>query len=354
MSAIDKVVDIVFAVSSLDCIQFDQLHLAWSYLPSIPSWLISSHFQLAFLSISHLRCMANMADPESVQKPNILSVLGDSKLPVDSTQQSVHSSKPASIRSEASFKSVASYLSATGGAQDPASSSLISASDYVVPSGPIRTPLTCASPQTKAPRPATLTPDQEVKYSQVLAAVSAWTTISTTTTKGAKNAPITEDEQMWLSRECLLRYLRATKWKVPDALKRLQGTLSWRREYGADTFTADYISPENETGKQVILGYDVDARPCLYLNPGKQNTKMSDRQIHHLSYMLDRVIDMMGPGQETTALLINFKGATSGSTPTVGQAKQVLNILQGHNPERLGKALISEREPDGRYQCFTR
>ena len=58
--------------------------------------------------------------------------------------------------------------------------------------------------------------------------------------------------------------------------------------------------------------------------------------------MLDRTVDMMPPGQENAALIINFKGAASGKIPTVGQARAVLNILQGHNPERLGKALISE------------
>ena len=58
--------------------------------------------------------------------------------------------------------------------------------------------------------------------------------------------------------------------------------------------------------------------------------------------MLDRTVDMMPPGQENACLIINFKGASSGKIPTVGQARQVLNILQGHNPERLGKALISE------------
>jgi len=147
---------------------------------------------------------------------------------------------------------------------------------------------------------------------------------------------------MWLTRECLLRYLRATKWNTPNALKRLQSTISWRREYGADTFSADYISPENETGKQLILGYDNEARPCLYLMPAKQNTKMSDRQIHHLCYMLDRTIDMMPPGQESACLLISFKGAGNGHVPTVAQARAVLNILQNHSPERLGKALISE------------
>lgn len=46
----------------------------------------------------------------------------------------------------------------------------------------------------------------------------------------------------------------------------------------------------------------------------------------------------MGPGQETLALLINYKEAMNG--PKTGQARQVLNILQSHYPERLGKALV--------------
>lgn len=293
--------------------------------------------------------MADAINPEKLQKPSIGSVLGEP--PVDSTQPSLQSntSKPPSLHSEDSFVSVSEYLPEpsleTSATSVSSPLEQIESPEQELPHhGPLKTPLTRPSPKTKPNPPAELSPEQQAKYAQVLATVSTWKTVPTTTTKVATSAEITEDERMWLSRECLLRYLRATKWKVPDALKRLQGTLSWRREYGADTFSADYISPENETGKQVILGYDIDARPCLYLNPGKQNTKMSDRQIHHLSYMLDRVIDMMGPGQETTALLINFKGASSGSTPSVGQAKQVLNILQGHNPERLGRALISERK----------
>jgi len=208
--------------------------------------------------------------------------------------------------------------------------------------GPLKTPVPVPAPTAKPQKPAPLNAEQETKYATVLAQVSQWQTLPATTAKNAPQAPVTDHERMWLTRECLLRYLRATKWKTPDALRRLQSTLSWRREYGADTFTYDYISPENETGKQVILGYDNDARPCLYLSPGKQNTKNSDRQIHHLCFMLDRVIDMTPPGQETTALLIDFRGAASGNVPSYGQAKAVLNILQNHNPERLGRALITQ------------
>lgn len=208
--------------------------------------------------------------------------------------------------------------------------------------GPLKTPISKPVKSAKPPGSPKLNAEQETKYATVFASVSSWETIPATTAKNAPQAPIQDHERMWLTRECLLRYLRATKWNTANALKRLQTTLSWRREYGADTFTADYISPENETGKQVVLGYDKEARPVLYLSPGKQNTKMSDRQIHHLCYMLDRTVDMMPPGQESACLLINFKGAASGTVPSVGQARAVLNILQGHNPERLGKALISE------------
>lgn len=208
--------------------------------------------------------------------------------------------------------------------------------------GPLKTPVPMPPSLSKPQKPAPLTPEQEVKYATVLAQVSNWETIPATTAKNAPQAPITDHERMWLTRECLLRYLRATKWVTANALRRLQSTLSWRREYGADTFTYDYISPENESGKQVILGYDNEARPCLFLSPGKQNTKMSDRQIHHLCFMLDRVIDMTPPGQETTALLIDFKGAAKGAVPSVEQARAVLNILQNHNPERLGRALITQ------------
>ena len=206
----------------------------------------------------------------------------------------------------------------------------------------LKTPITKPFKGAKPKPPPQLSPEQETKYATVLADVSQWQTLPSTTVKGAPQAPIQDHERMWLTRECLLRYLRATKWHTPSALKRLQSTLSWRREYGADTFTFDYISPENETGKQLVLGYDNECRPCLYLSPAKQNTKMSDRQIHHLCFMLDRTIDMMPPGQESACLLISFEGAGTGNVPTVAQARSVLNILQNHSPERLGKALISK------------
>ncbi|KAL2075648.1 hypothetical protein VTL71DRAFT_591 [Oculimacula yallundae] len=200
---------------------------------------------------------------------------------------------------------------------------------------PIVDPVETAIPSS----PTELTPEQQEKYDALLENVKSWKEIPST--KG-KEGPITEDEIMWLTRECLLRYLRATKWVTAEAAKRLLGTLTWRREYGVGGLTGDHISPENETGKQIIFGFDIEARPCLYLNPGRQNTEPSPRQVQHLVFMVEKVVSLMVPGQETLALLINFKSSKSRSNtaPGLGQGKEVLNILQTHYPERLGRALI--------------
>jgi hypothetical protein len=205
--------------------------------------------------------------------------------------------------------------------------------------GPFPEPASGSKP---AAAPA-LTAEQQTKYDELLADVRSWETVPTTSAKGAEATPLADDERLWLTRECLLRYLRATKWVVPTAAQRLRSTLVWRREYGTDRFSADYISEENATGKQVLLGYDNEGRPCLYLLPQNQNTKETPKRVEHLVYMLEKTIDLHPPGQESLALLIDFRNTGAGGTPSMSTAKQVLNILQDHYPERLGRALLTHR-----------
>ena len=205
---------------------------------------------------------------------------------------------------------------------------------------PFARPLDSALP---IPRPP-LASDQQKKYDDLFKMVSSWTELPESTANGASKSTVTDGERMFLTRECLLRYLRATKWVVLEAEKRLLATLVWRREYGVEKLTADYISIENETGKQVITGYDINARPCHYLIPSRQNTPRGDKQIQHLVFMLERVIDLMVPGQDTLALLINFAETKSGQGASVGQGRQCLSILQNHYPERLGRALVTNGE----------
>ncbi|KAK8101618.1 CRAL/TRIO domain-containing protein [Apiospora kogelbergensis] len=205
--------------------------------------------------------------------------------------------------------------------------------------GPVKVPFTHVTADSKPIDRLILSEEQEKKYAELLAQVKTWTEVPSTKDKGG---PLTDDEKQWLTQECLLRFLRAVKWNLKDAEKRLIETLTWRREFGVDELTADHISPENETGKQLILGWDKHGRTCQYLSPGRQNTDVSPRQTQHLVYMLERSLELMPPGQEKVALLINMKASKnrSNTAPGISQGREVLSILQTHYPERLGRALI--------------
>lgn len=175
--------------------------------------------------------------------------------------------------------------------------------------------------------------------------------IDTTHTETLK--PLTSRERCWLSRECLLRYLRASKWDLDAAIKSLKSTLVWRREVGlslidgitAQPLTSNLVSVENETGKQNILGFDINRRPLLYMKNGRQNTEPSFRQVQHLIYMMESVTTFTPQGVENITVLIDFKhykepGIITDKMPPLSIAKLCLNVMQNHYPERLGKCVL--------------
>lgn len=92
--------------------------------------------------------------------------------------------------------------------------------------------------------------------------------------------------------------------------------------------------------------------------PSRQNTEESPRQIHFVVWVLERAMDLMGPGVEyvdvplvraplahpvlcrrTLAIMIDY--ADKAKNPSFSTARTVLHILQTHYPERLGAAVIT-------------
>lgn len=50
-------------------------------------------------------------------------------------------------------------------------------------------------------------------------------------------------ELRWLRKpDTIPRYMRAAKWKMPDAEKRIKSTLEWRREYKPELIPPDEVS----------------------------------------------------------------------------------------------------------------
>lgn len=266
-------------------------------------------------------------------------------------------SETSSLKATSSPESSSSAT--TNGTLTPNNNNGKSKSKDLVNLGPPRyIPFEAPSSESHIPKEHKLTDDEKAKYIKVLKHFQNPDLVIADSEENHKHkntssaSALSIDEKSWLTRECFLRYLRATKWHVDEAIDRIEMTLAWRREFGINhilekdnVVNGELTSPENETGKEVILGYDNDSRPCLYLKPGRQNTKTSQRQVQHLVYMLEKVIDYMPSGQDSLALLIDFKahpvGTQGGKIPPVGVGRQVLHILQTHYPERLGKALLT-------------
>lgn len=156
--------------------------------------------------------------------------------------------------------------------------------------------------------------------------------------------PLSDTEKCFLSNEQCQRFLRAVKWDLPAAFSRTEETVVWRREFEVEKINEnpDMIEEEGRTGKEVIMGWDLQRRPCLYMFPYRQNTNTLDRQIQFVVWCLERTVDMMGPEVENLCLLIDFgtgeKGG-GGQPTSLGQARKVLSILQTYYCERLGRAL---------------
>lgn len=129
--------------------------------------------------------------------------------------------------------------------------------------------------------PAKLTADQEEKLAEMLKYFRAKETYpSSLKNPQAEEKPPTEWEKLrMLSRESMLRYLRATKWDLAQAKKRLIDSIAWRREFGVDEIDPNVVEPEAKSGKETVLGFDNSARPLHYMHPHRNDTKETPRQM---------------------------------------------------------------------------
>ncbi|KAL4333426.1 hypothetical protein GQ457_07G026260 [Hibiscus cannabinus] len=140
---------------------------------------------------------------------------------------------------------------------------------------------------------------------------------------------------------CLWRYLEARNWNVDKSKKMLEETLKWRSTYKPEEIRWHEVAVEGETGKVSRANFhDRHGRTVLILRPGKQNTTSLDNQLRHLVYLIENAILNLPEGQEQMAWLIDFTGWTLSTSVPIKSARDTINILQNHYPERLAIAFL--------------
>ncbi|GLT92136.1 hypothetical protein SLE2022_099900 [Rubroshorea leprosula] len=153
--------------------------------------------------------------------------------------------------------------------------------------------------------------------------------------------PLSGRSLQYCSDACLRRYLEARNWNVDKSKEMLEETLKWRSTYKPEDIRWHEVAVEGETGKVYRAGFhDRHGRTVLILRPGMQNTASLDNQIRHLVYMIENAILNLPEDQEQMAWLIDFTGWTLSTSVPVKSARDSINILQNHYPERLSVAFL--------------
>ncbi|KAJ8762144.1 hypothetical protein K2173_007295 [Erythroxylum novogranatense] len=140
---------------------------------------------------------------------------------------------------------------------------------------------------------------------------------------------------------CFKRYLEARNWNVNKAKKMLEETLKWRSTYKPEEIRWQEIAIEGETGKVYRANFhDREGRTVLILRPGMQNTKAVENQLRHLVYLIENGILNLPESQEQMSWLIDFTGWSVTNSVPVRTARDTINILQNHYPERLAVSFL--------------
>jgi hypothetical protein len=146
---------------------------------------------------------------------------------------------------------------------------------------------------------------------------------------------------LYCSDACLKRYLEARNWNVGKAKKMLEETLKWRSSFKPEEIRWNEVSGEGETGKVYKAGFhDRHGRTVLILRPGLQNTKSLENQMKHLVYLIENAILNLPEDQEQMSWLIDFTGWSMSTSVPIKSARETINILQNHYPERLAVAFL--------------
>ncbi|RDX97267.1 Random slug protein 5, partial [Mucuna pruriens] len=167
--------------------------------------------------------------------------------------------------------------------------------------------------------------------------------------------PLSGRSLMYCTDACLRRYLEARNWNADKAKKMLEDTLKWRSTYKPEeirwmwsemllygnVICQHEVAMEGETGKLYRASFcDRQGRSVLILRPGMQNTTSMENQMRHLVYLLENAMLNLPAGQEQMAWLIDFTGWSLTNNVPLKLARETINILQNHYPERLAIAFL--------------
>ncbi|KAI9113091.1 hypothetical protein K1719_015616 [Acacia pycnantha] len=141
---------------------------------------------------------------------------------------------------------------------------------------------------------------------------------------------------------CLKGYLEVNNWNVKKAKKMLGHTLEWRSTYKPEEIRWHEVAKEGERGIIYRANFhDRQGRTVLIFRTGIPIQKITSIEtlIRFDVHLLENAVLNFKQGQDQMAWLIDFTG-WSLTNMSIRLAREFLNILQNHYPDRVAIAFL--------------
>lgn len=161
---------------------------------------------------------------------------------------------------------------------------------------------------------------------------------------GAQVGPLNDDDKMFLTKECIIRFLVADDFHLTKTIPRLEEAVRWRKEMGIDDVASmgQELQDLGALGKFFTFGYGNQGQPLVFWDA---DTKKSDpaptfRTVRSMFFMTERAMDLMVGGVEEVGFILDLGGKVDRSWAAIEQYKHILHDVQRYYPERLGFACV--------------
>eukprot|EP01061_Rhynchopus_euleeides_P038070 TRINITY_DN6545_c0_g1_i2.p1 TRINITY_DN6545_c0_g1~~TRINITY_DN6545_c0_g1_i2.p1 ORF type:complete len:311 (+),score=129.12 TRINITY_DN6545_c0_g1_i2:122-1054(+) len=182
-------------------------------------------------------------------------------------------------------------------------------------------------------QPQTLTGTEKAALTEFRREVDKWSHLS-------------KAQQTWLDDRCLLRYLRARKFKVKDAKKMLIGTLDWRVDHKAHKIQATTVLPLAKHLSFYFHMHDKYGHPVCYMRFRRDPPNFTpDQKVNFIKFQQEegiRLVQRMQdrfPNVEKVVYIIDLaEFSMTAPGADTGIAQKWGEMLSNHYPERLYRA----------------
>eukprot|EP00761_Pharyngomonas_kirbyi_P012795 gb/GECH01012822.1/.p1 GENE.gb/GECH01012822.1/~~gb/GECH01012822.1/.p1 ORF type:complete len:288 (+),score=48.98 gb/GECH01012822.1/:1-864(+) len=158
----------------------------------------------------------------------------------------------------------------------------------------------------------------------------------------SKRLNLTEEEKEMCNGTCLCRFLRARKGSINNAAKMLEKTILWRREYQPARIPVSDVKWQAKDGKNYIRGRDRHGRPVIWMRARLDTPYAAEQKLKLIVFQVEQATQIAD--RENSDGKIDFvadlRDMSYHTVSEVSAAKQVVDVMQNHYPERLGYFLV--------------